>query len=78
MIPLATNHAELAALPRTVDELRRAAVPVTAVDMEDRNIPYHTEQSPVMRARRLPSGSCAECRDRAETSGDMARARLEN
>ena len=72
--PFATIHAELAALRRTVDELRRAAVAVTAVNTEDRDAPYCTEQPTVKQARKPPPGSCTERRDGVETSGDKTRA----
>ena len=43
-------HAQLASLRSTVDELCRAAVPVTEVSIEDRNTPYHTEKQFVIQA----------------------------
>ena len=46
--PFANIHAELVVLRLTVDELQRDALPVIAVNMDDRNTPYHTEHPPVM------------------------------
>ena len=72
-VPFATIRAERAALRRTVDELRRTAVPVTAVNMEDRKH-HHTEQPTVMQVVRPTVGSCTECHDGTTSSGDKARA----
>ena len=44
--------------------------------MKDRNTSYHTEQPPVMKARKPPAGLVLIFCDRSETSDDMARASM--
>ena len=72
--PFATIYVELMALHRAVDELLRAAVPVTAVNTQDQSTPYQTEQSTAVQARRPPAVSCIERCNGMKTNGDKARA----
>ena len=70
--PFATIHAELAALRRTVDELRRAAVPVTAVNTKDQDTPYQLNNQPWFKREDHRLGVALNAVDGIETSSETA------